>query len=433
MAQNQQFLQDFQSSMDRLNGMNQMIQNSLQQKKTFSDKLIAKLIDVNQKIKNLAEQINRMKTTLDGLQGQVSNNTSSISDKDKKIAELTQRIAQLESEKQQIAQQLANFQKQCNDEKLALQQKINSDEGQIRKLMEDNEAMKKQNDALTAELTNKGDLPAQHAQQIKSQTEEFQKQMSQLQQENQSKIDELMAQIKDCDDKMLELQKQLKEKTDEAAAHAQSVTDTQNQGQTQIAQLNKQINDLKQENADLIQRIVAATQAIMQASDNLEKLANTVPNQQSEQYINKIFAEIEQSIQNISSIIQGRPVQSNSQINANKMITVQQSGGPSIQVPFNFILNELDRKGKQRGNPNFQNYINALDEMKRVQNENQVEPILRKYGITFKNGTIMGGRKTKKMYKQKGGFTYKNNTKRKSITTTSSRRKSSSKSSNSIY
>ena len=33
MAQNQQFLQDFQNSMDKLNGMNQLIQTSLQQKK----------------------------------------------------------------------------------------------------------------------------------------------------------------------------------------------------------------------------------------------------------------------------------------------------------------------------------------------------------------------------------------------------------------
>ena len=45
MAQNQQFLQDFQTSMNKLNGMNQVIQNSLQQKKDFSDKLIARILD----------------------------------------------------------------------------------------------------------------------------------------------------------------------------------------------------------------------------------------------------------------------------------------------------------------------------------------------------------------------------------------------------
>ena len=65
MAQNQQFLQDFQSSMDKLNGMNDMIQNSLKQKKEFSDKLVAKLKEINEKIKDLAGQINQLKASVD--------------------------------------------------------------------------------------------------------------------------------------------------------------------------------------------------------------------------------------------------------------------------------------------------------------------------------------------------------------------------------
>ena len=47
MTQNQQFLQDFQNSMNKLNGMNQKIQENLLQKKEFSDKLVAKLKDIN--------------------------------------------------------------------------------------------------------------------------------------------------------------------------------------------------------------------------------------------------------------------------------------------------------------------------------------------------------------------------------------------------
>ena len=437
MAQNQQFLQDFQSSMDKLNSMNDMIQNSLKQKKEFSEKLVAKLKDINQKIKDLAGQINQLKASVDSLQGQVSNNSGAISSKDKQIADLTQKITTLEGEKQQISEQLTNFQKQCNDEKAALQQKIDADEASIRKFTEDNEALKKQSDALTAELANNGATAAQHAEQIKTQTEEFQKQMAQAQQENQTKIDGLMAQIKDCDDKMLDLQKQLKDKTDEAAAHAQSITDTQTQGQSQIAKLNQDIEALKKENDDLIQRIIAATQAIKQATENLETLANSVPNQQSEQYINQLFAEIEESIKNISGVLQGNPIQPGPQpgpqpqpsqrINSSQLISVQVPGGALEQVPFSTIIAGVQKKAGQSGN--VQKYKDALKPLRQATTPQQVTDILNQFNISYKNGAIMGGKKTKKLRKQKGGFTYKLNSKRKGLSTSSKRGNSSRKTS----
>jgi predicted nucleic acid-binding Zn-ribbon protein len=435
MAQNQQFLQDFQSSMDKLNGMNDMIQNSLKQKKEFSDNLVAKLKDINQKIKDLAGQINQLKASVDSLQGQVSNNSGAISSKDKQIADLTQKITALEGEKQQLSEQLTNFQKQCNDEKAALQQKIDADEASIRKLTEDNEALKKQSDALTAELANNGATAAQHAEQIKTQTEEFQKQMAQAQQENQTKIDGLMAQIKDCDDKMLDLQKQLKDKTDEAAAHAQSITDTQTQGQSQVAKLNQDIEALKKENDDLIQRIIAATQAIKQATENLEILANSVPNQQSEQYINQLFTEIEESIKNISGVLQGNPIQPGPQpgpqpqpgqpqkINSSQLITVQVPGGALQQVPFSNIIAGVQKKAGQSGN--VQKYKDALGPLRQATTPQQVTDILNQFNISYKNGSIMGGKKTKKIRKQKGGFTYKLNSKRKGLSTSYRRGNSS--------
>ena len=428
MTQNQQFLQDFQTSMNKLNGMNQVIQNSLQQKKDFSDKLIAKLKEINDKIKNLAGEINQLKTSLDGLNGQVKSNSDSVTDKDKQIA-LTQRVTSLEAEKQQIAQQLTDFQKQSNDNKNALQQKIDSDESQIRKLTEDNTALKNQSDALTAELSNKGDNQNQHAEQIKQQTDNFQKQLASQEQANQTQINELMAKIKDCDDKMLELQTQLKNKTDEAATHAQTITDTQNTGANQITQLNEQISQLKSQNDDLIKRIIAATEAINLATDNLEKLSNSVPNQQSEQYISKLFLEIEQSIQNISNIIQGKNSQPITQINPDELISIMPQGETTpVQVSFKDIVIGVQRKAGQGGN--VQKYKDALTELRQAKTIQDVIPILSRNNIAYKNGAIMGGKKTKKIRKQKGGFIYRNNTKRRSISSSSSRRTTSSRKSN---
>ena len=436
MAQNPNFLQDFQASMDKLNGMNEMIQNSLKQKKEFSDNLVAKLKEINEKIKALAGQINGLKQQVQNLEQNVSGNTQDVNNKTKQITDLTQKISELENEKTQLSQQLANFQKQCNDEKTALQQKIDADEAQIRKLTEDNETIKKQADALTAELANKGNDASQHAQQLQTQTEEFQKQIAQVQDENKTKIDGLMAQIKDCDDKMLDLQKQLKDKTDEASAHAQSITDTQNQGQTEIAKLNQEIADLKKQNDDLVQRIIAATQAIQQATENLETLANSVPNQQSEQFVNQVISEIEASIENISGVIQGKPMQmapSSSQPNPpsqpqpqppsklppTTLVTIPTLGGNPETVPFGKILDGVQGKTKQGGN--VQKYKDALVSLKQVTNPAEINVILQQYNISYKNGKIMGGKRTKrtkKIRKQKGGFTYKANLKRRGLSTT---------------
>lgn len=437
MAQNQQFLQDFENSMNKLNGMNEKIQNSLKQKKDFSDKLLAKLRDVNERIKGLAGQINKLKEDVASLQGQVSNNSSDISGKDNQIAELTQKLNALEAEKQQISQQFADFQKQTIDEKNALQQKINEDEEKIRQLTDENTNIKNQADALTSELSGKGDLQNQHAQEIKSQSEDFQKQLESQQQANQSKIDELMAKIKENDDKILELQTQLQQKTDEAAAHVQSINDAQSQGQTQVAQLQKEIEELKTENNDLIQRIIGATKAIQQATSDLETLVNYVPNQQTDDEMEQLFSEIQLSIQNISSAIQGNPAAANAatvqRIQPNEEITLQDTGsGSPVQIQYNVILQQLKAKSAIKGSGG-QKYKDALLQLKTAQNPQDVAPILSRNGITFKNNAIMGGRKTKKIYKtnktkkirkQKGGYTYRNSVKRRSITSTSSARSS---------
>jgi chromosome segregation ATPase len=427
MSQNQQFLQDFQNSMDRLAGMNQKIQDSLKQKQQFSDKLVNKLKEINAKIQALAGQINQLKANLDQLKGQVNNNTSAIGDKDKQIAALTQRINALEAEKQQLGQQLADFQKKCNDEKLALQQKIDNDEAQIRKLTEDNVALKNQSDALTKELSNQGDLQGQHAEQLKQQTEQFQQQLAQQEQANKQQIDALMAKIKESDDKVLDLQKQLQVKTDEAAAHAKTIEDSQSQGQTQIAQLNKQIQDLKTENDDLIERIKSATVAISQAIENLETLANSVPNQQTEQYIDKLFEEIELSIQNINGVLQGRSSQQGqpkgNQISPNETVTLTQVGGPEVQVQVQTILGELNKKIRQNAG---QKYIDALKAIQQPGvTAKDIPNILSNNNIAYKNNQIMGGKskskKTKKVRKQRGGFTYKANVRRRSISSKASK------------
>jgi chromosome segregation ATPase len=425
MAQSPQFLQEFQNSMDRLGQMNVKIQDSLKQKKNFSDKLVNKLKEINNKIQGLAEQINQLRVNLDKLKGQVNSNTGSISNKDKQIADLTKNINILEAEKKQLSDQLEQFQKKCNDEKMVIQTKIDNDEAQIRKLMEDNLLLQSQADILTKELASKGDIQGQHAELIKKQTEEFQQKFAAQEQANKKQIDELMAKIQQNDNLILDLQKQLKEKTDEAASHSRTIDNTQNQGKTQILQLNKEIERLKADNDQLVNRIKDATIAITKAIDNLEILANSVPNSQTEEYIDKLFAEIENSLQNISGDIQGQSSIKNTKnisntISPNENVTIPQIGGPPVQLEFQNIINELNKKTSQ---PNSgRKYIDALNELNNPGiTIADVPAILSKNNISYKNNQIMGGKKskrTKKIKKQRGGFTYKNY-RRKSITSKS--------------
>ena len=84
----------------------------------------------------------------------------------------------------------------------------------------------------------------------------------------------------------------------------------------------------------------------------------------------------------------------------------------------NVLISQLNTKKSQRGSKqaNYERAYNAI----RANPQNAAD-ILQREGIQISptSGNIMGGRKTKKYKKQKGGFTYRANTKRKSISTIS--------------
>jgi chromosome segregation ATPase len=424
MAQNQQFLQDFQNSMNTLNGMNQKIQDSLRQKQEFSDRLVARLRDINVRIKDLAGQIGQLRANLDALQGQVTNNTGSINGKDRQIAELTRRITDLEAERKQFATQLYDIQKKNGEEQGVLQQQINNAEAQIRKLTGENAALQNQANALTKELASRGDLQGQHAEELRKQTEEFQQQFEKQEAANKLQIDALMKMIGDGDTRINALQKELQARTDEVEGHVKNINETQAKTQAEIAQLNQQIVDLRTENDDLIQRIIAATQAIRQATENLELLTKSVPDGATEDVVNKLFDEIQKSIQNISGMLQGNAsaaAASAPALNLDEVIEIPQVGMPPIRSEVRNILQELDRKSSQSGN--VQKYINALQQLREPGvTAADIARILRSNNIDYKNNRIMGGKNSKKYRKkQKGGFRYNNHSKRRSISSKTSR------------
>ena len=78
-------------------------------------------------------------------------------------------------------------------------------------------------------------------------------------------------------------------------------------------------------------------------------------------------------------------------------------------------LNNKIQQTKSARKANYQRAYNAIST-----NYQNAAAILQTENIEISpSGNIMGGRKTKKNKKQKGGFTYRANTKRKSISTIS--------------
>ena len=236
-------------------------------------------------------------------------------------------------------------------------------------------------------------------------------------------MNELTNEITVRDNKLNDLQQQLQEKTNEVTAHAQNINTIQGQTASQIEALNQQIVDLRTENEDLIQRIIAATRAINMATASLETLSNSSPNPQE---IEQLFGMIEQSIKDISNSLQSG-TNNKVQINPNQIIEIRDIGtsNPS-QLTYNTLITELTRKASESGN--VEKYKNAKIQILNATSPEAIPTILSNSNIQYKNGKIMGGKrpiykrtqrtkKNKRIKLQKGGYTYKGNTKRRSIST----------------
>jgi hypothetical protein len=202
-----------------------------------------------------------------------------------------------------------------------------------------------------------------------------------------------------------------------------------------VAYLQRQIEQLNQMNQQLVNRLMAATEAINQATDDLVQLTESVPNVRTKQEVdallNQITQQIEQSIENIGRAAQGQPQLSNGGIaNSSSILNNESILINGNEIEFGELKQLLQRKNQQvRSREPNNKYKQTLDKLTNATSGQEVQGILNRNGIVFKNGSIMGGRKTKKNRKQKGGFTYKKSFRRRSITSRTNSRRNSRRSS----
>ena len=427
MSNPPQFLTDFINNMNKLKQMNQNVQKTVDDKKNFNITLTNRLKNINGLIQKLATDINNLKAKVDGLQGQVNTNSSAIGDKDKQITDLTQKMKTLEAEKAALTQQLADLQNKTNAEKSDLQKRINDNEAKLRALIDQNAILDDRAKALDAELKSKGDLPRQHAEQIKKQADGFKQELDKQRLANQAEMDKLNVKIKSCEAAIQNLQKQLQDKTNEAASNAQKVSTAQNQSQGQIAQLTAEKNKLMAENNGLIERIKEANAAIIQALINLQALTDSAPNVQNQKELEDLLGQIEASIRAINTAIQtgqSASVASAAAPNRTEINVLDETGNPFTgirKLQQQIALSKLQEKlNKERVPVRQQKLKNAIAFIQNNKtNPAEIERYLQKEAFKFQKGNnevTFGGKRTKKNKTQRGGFTYKNS-KRKSIRT----------------
>jgi myosin heavy subunit len=419
------FLEEFQKSIDKLNGFKTQLERKAADKTKFNAALVASLKSVKDKIAALADQINQFKLMVDGLQGQVNNNAANVKAKEDEIARATQQVAGLEEQKKQLTDQLAQAQQQLAQQGQEAQQKINDHEAQLRDLTAKNAEIQKQLDTVNAELAGKNDLQAQQAEAARQQLENQAK-------ANQEQQEKLTARINELEANLQGIQQQLQDKTAEAAAQVDTINKKEQEGQAQIAGLTAQVNDLQNKNNELIERIATATGVI---NATVEKLQELMQDELNPNDIAKEFDEIELAIGNIARVIQGQaPVQQGlgppqpaqqAVLSGDTPITFQ---GKTltldvIKVQLNAKSAQLIRN-KYRGENKYRVALDAL------QTARTPEDVVRIITPCYTEGRITGGKRTKKIRRnQKGGFIYKQKSKRRSISS-STRRKRSSKSSN---
>ena len=447
---NSEFLAKFDDSLKRLSKLNDIITKNTSNKKEFSGFVLSKLQELNKKIKEIVDKIKQIKSQLVLLQGEVNQNTSGIQNKDAEIIKLNEQLKKLTQEKNDLEEFINTETPKNTNKNVELQKEIDEKESKLRELETKNVALNNEKETLQKELSSRGDVQGQHAQEIQQLSEKNKLEVEKMQQENLQQIQELQKQIADKDaqiqsnlQKIQSLEQQIVEKDKKIAEFESTSSNAQQQHQQnadaiknandKIAQIESEKIVLQQMNDDLIKRIVAATEVINNATIQLEELTNQNFYDKSSEDVNAIINEIETSLQLIINTIQGT---SNSSVapqpiqQRNRSITYQRQ-----KIFVNDLLKGLKSKGDQvtrtTGNPN-NKYLKAYDyintNLTSTPNisDNDLTNIISNaltsidiqadaFGIVVKGGYNTSLKKTKKRnkkvkphytHKQKGGFVW---------------------------
>ena len=400
------------------------VASNTQSKREFSTTVIDGLTAINQRIMELANDIRQLKDELAGLQNQVVGNNGQIENNNARLRELEEQNAQLTTQRDAAVAELDRLKQQYMADTQDFQRRIDECEGQLRKLTEQMTTITTERDALRNELNGKGDLANEHATQLQNLSAVHEQQLRAQEEDCNRRLQELQAQIQPLRDEIVTKDAEIARLTLEASNYSselqrriEELTAQNNANEDRIRQIYEAASGLEAENRELIALIREATESIRTAISRLAEFNDPASFDIAGR--DRILAEINTSIENIRTLINERGV-------ANPPAQEAQVAGPPSNivnyqgVQFNIpdLLQQLRAKAKQvpmdriSGQPS--KYVVALEA---IQNGTPPEQALAGASVPVKNGKIIGGKSKRRKYKkQRGGFTYKNNAKRRSFT-----------------
>jgi len=312
-----------------------------------------------------------------------------------------------------------NDSEQMRQEIQSRQNTIDNYENQLRVLTDER-------DALRNNLNATGDVGAQHATEIQNLTQGFESQIE----EKNTQIQTLQNEITGKDTEIERLTRELESKNNQL----EQLNLQTNQNDVRLNELQSRNEELVIENTDLTHIITEATTAIRIAIERMREFNN--PNAFNETGKDDILRTINESIENINNIISGAPNQGSPpppmqasfrNITNPPLPTfeITDKNGNKIQYQTSKIIKQLEDK---INNPNIKDKSKYKLALKEINDGADIVTTLDKH-VTFKNNIISGGKtkKRRKYKKQRGGFTYKHNAKRKTFSTTLNIAKGNSK------
>ena len=432
------FIKEFEASLAKISEINDIIEQHNRKKKEDSQLIIEKLEAINRTINEIVTKISELKFEVVTFQENVKINTQSITDKDQEIQNLKDEKNRLESEKNTMISTLEQSIREKDEE-------ISKRTREIENLINEITLKNAEIDSLKNDLSNIGDNGATHAAEIAAKTAEIyalNKQIQDLKQENNQDSEE---------------NNKLKE---EFETKATDFTNKIAELENQISAKDTEIIKLREDNQELIQRIIAATQAINDATVSLEKIDN---DQTDINKITTLLDTLEKSLQQISNIIQGTSSKESvvpgflglgglfgepgseagvfpalSRTNSEAGSEEGPTSGSIIkdnikvnvdgkEMTIGDLKKKLLLKSNQMTKPN--KYQEAYDKVNAInvnENKENIDKIIKNLGLLLtQDGQNIKGGKNKKTKnkntkkKQTGGFIYKAHSKRRNIKSTS--------------
>lgn len=397
---NVNFAQKFQESLKKLTDIKNTVSGISKNNKDFRGSLQPKLVDIQESLDKLKDYINGLKT-------QASNLTSKIKDNDNSVQRCTSEKEKLSQQITQLQNNLTNTNKRISD----LENQINQKQAEIDEKENDLKVMTEERDALKTAIENKGSAAVkQQALQAEKHTEEVNALNAKIA-ESEKKINDLEAQLKEKEQQHTELQ-----------GRHQAIETEHNEKNTRLADLNANIDKLKEENNKLRDYLTQLLGNIDTLAIELNGMLNDSLEADDQNRINDMLNSIKNTIDDLT---RETPSAQINQPEQQPTLPLNTSIGTTTYGEIINRVKALIEDKKNRGSRrDVDRYTNLLNELLKANTQADVLKLLDRtrlrnnyFDYDILNNTKFGGRKTRKnkKNKQKGGFVYKSNTKRKSI------------------